>query len=192
VILRTRATLTGRPAHRGFSLVELMVVLIIIGLIVTVSMISWQALLPNQQFNTGIRNLSERLHDTRSKAIAFNRAFEVHYDIDEDVYYVRTPYSIDGGFAVSDEDIRRDIHYTNLVESGIDLQTITIDDKEYTDGKVYVRFDPLGASAYHTIRLEQVQFEREFTLEVLPLTGEIRFHEQGFIRREPADDNDFQ
>ena len=77
-----------------------------------------------------------------------------------------------------------------LMYSVYDIDAIP---SEYTDGAVYVRFDPLGASAYHTIRLVHTQFEREFVIEVLPLTGEIRFHDGATFRERLApDDNDFQ
>jgi prepilin-type N-terminal cleavage/methylation domain-containing protein len=184
---------THPRAHRqlGFSLIELMVVIVIIGMMTSVAVISWRVLLPNQQMNTAIRNLSEALHDTRSKAIAYNREFEIHYQIDEDRYWVVTPYRrFDGGFAVSEDEERLFSHETDLFDSGIDILEIIIDDKEYRDGEVYVRFDPLGAASNHTILLEQTMFERSFTVEVLPLTGEIRFHD-GIWEREIAEERDF-
>ena len=55
---------------------------------------------------------------------------------------------------------------------------------------MYVRFDPLGAASYHTIVLYQELFERAFTIEVLPITGEIRFHD-GYFERELVDEMDF-
>jgi len=175
----------------GFSLVELMAVLIIIGMASTVVYVSWQALLPNQQLNTAIRNLSEVLYGTRDAAIARNREFQIFYDIDADTYSVRTPFRIDGGFAVAEDEERLWTDETLLDREGIEIQEVMIDDEVYTDGIVYVRFDPLGESSYHTIVLRQALFERSFTLEVLPLTGDIRFHE-GYFEREPVEDRDFE
>lgn len=185
--------LPARPSSSaGFTLVELMVVLIIIGLIGGVAVTSWATMMPNQQFNTAVRNLSEVLHETRSNAIARNREFRIRYDLDEETYAVRTPFAPGGGFATSEDDEDRIwIHETDLKESGIDLVRVVLDDHTYTDGKVEVYFQPLGASAYHVIELAQTVFEREFTLEVLPLTGEIRMHD-GFFEREPVDEGDFR
>ena len=91
--------------------------------------------------------------------------------------------------------------------------SVTVDDVTYDDGEVMVRFQPLGASSYHTVQLRQEQFDREFTIELLPVTGEIRFHEGLFEReftvevlpltgeirlhdgeftRKPADEGDFR
>lgn len=180
----------GRSA--GFTLVELMVVIIIIGLVGGVAVSSWTSMMPNQEFNTAVRNLSEVLHETRSNAIARNRKFSIHYDLDADTYRVRTPFKAGGGFATSVDDAERIwIHATDLGVKGIDLTRVTVDDQVFTDGVVEIVFQPLGASSYHVIELEQTTLAREFTLEVLPLTGEIRMHD-GFFERDPVDEGDFR
>jgi prepilin-type N-terminal cleavage/methylation domain-containing protein len=176
----------------GFTLVELMVVVVIIGLIGGVAVVSWVAMLPNQQFNTTIRNLSECLHETRSSAIARNKEFSIIYDLDEDTYVVRTPYRLGGGFMMTDEDEGRLFQTpVDLGEAGIDIFEIHIDDSVLTNGKAEVKFQPLGNSNYHTVQLAQPLLEREFTLELLPLTGEIRLHD-GLFERAPVDEGDFK
>lgn len=176
----------------GFTLVELMVVIIILGLVSGVAVTSWAHLLPNQQFNTAMRNLSEVLHGTRSDAIARNREFRIVYDLDAETYRVRTPFKIGGGFtSLQDDPERLWIHETDLAKSGIDLTQVTVDDVKYTGGRVEVYFLPMGGSAHHVIELAQPTTGREFTLEVLPLTGEIRLHEGRYLR-EPVDEGDFR
>jgi len=183
---------SGRAARAGFTLVELMVVLIIIGLISGIAVVSWASMLPNQQFNSAIRNLTEVLYGTRSDAIARNREFRIEYDLDNETYRVRTPFKIGGGFATTDDDEERLwAHETDLKESGIELLQVTVDDQVYSDGLVEVYFLPLGGSAHHVVQLSQPFFEREFTLEVLPLTSEIRMHD-GLFTREPVDEGDFR
>src|SRR6185503_7065589 len=121
-------------AEQGFTLVELMVVVIILGLIGGIAVTSWASMLPNQQFNSAVRNLSEVLYGTRSDAIARNREFRIQYDLDEDTYRVRTPFKPGGGFASSEEDAEHLwSHETNLKENGIDLLQVTVDDQTYTD-----------------------------------------------------------
>lgn len=186
-------TTAGRPGRRsGFTLIEVTVVALLLGIIATAVFISWEALLPNQRLNTAVRNLSETLYGTRSDAIAFNCEFRIYYDIDGDSYAVRTPFLEGGGFAHSEDEERVWKRRHDLAANGLQIREVTIDDVTYTDtdGEVYVRFDPLGASNYHCVVLYQEQFEREFTIEALPLTGEIRFHE-GYFERELASDADF-
>ena len=172
-------------------MIELMVVVILLGLIGSIAVSSWVSMLPNQQFNSAVRNLSEVLYGTRSDAIARNREFRIYYDLDNDKYWVRTPFKPGGGFASSDEEEHMLTHETDLAKSGIDVTQITIDDVAYQDGVVFVAFQPLGSSSHHTIVLHQTQFERDFTLEQLPLTGDVRMTD-GYFKRDPAQEGDFK
>ena len=181
-----------RPGSAGFTLVELMVVAVIIGLIGGVAVMSWISLLPNQQFNSAVRNLSEVLYGTRADAIARNREFRIYYDLDNETYRVRTPFKPGGGFSTTEEDEDHLwAHETDLKENGIDILQVEVDQQVFTDGRVEVDFLPLGAASHHTIQLRQTLFERDFTLEVLPLTGEIRMHD-GLYERDTVDEGDFK
>ncbi len=184
---------TSAPdSRRGFSLIEIMVVIVIIGLMSGVALLSWESIFPNQALNSAIRRLSDVLHSTRSEAIARSREFRIVYDIENDTYQVRTPFLHGGGIALTDIDEDRVwVDFNDLAEAGIDLVSVTIDDTVYSDGSVFVRFDPLGSSSYHSVVLHQKLFDRYFTVEALPLTGDIRFHE-GVYERELVDEGDFQ
>lgn len=163
----------------------------IIAMVSGVAYVSWQALIPNQKLNSAVRELSDVLYGTRAEAIARNREFRIYYDLDAETYRVRTPYREGGGYAVADDEPHLWVDDANLAEAGLTIESVTIDDRVYTDGVVYVRFDPLGASSYHVIVLRQELFDRSFTIEVLPITGEIRFHD-GYYERDQAEERDFQ
>ena len=45
-------------------------VIAILGMVSSAAWISWQALLPNQQLNSAVRELSDVLYGTRAEAIA--------------------------------------------------------------------------------------------------------------------------
>lgn len=180
----------GRP-RGGFSLVELLVVIAILGMVSGIAWVSWQALLPNQKLNSAVRQLSDVLYGTRAEAIARNREFRIYYDLDKETFVVRTPYSTEGGYAVAEDEPHVWVDDSNLAEAGLEIESVTIDDRTYDDGTVFVRFDPLGASSYHVIVLRQPLFDRAFTIEVLPITGEIRFHD-GYHERDLAEERDFE
>ncbi len=183
-LMRPCALGAAPQARRGFSLVELMVVVAVLGLIVGIVTISYKNVLPRTQLNSAVRVLSDHLHGTRSEAIARNREFLFQYDLDNNTYWVLTPYWNDSEGGLSpylviyeeyEADLRR-IHETKLPE-GVSFHGIQLNDELYETGIQSVRFRPLGYSTDHRIILYQERYDRYFTVEVLSLTGLIRFHE---------------
>jgi hypothetical protein len=65
-----------------------------------------------------------------------------------------------------------------------------VSNEDYNTGQVVVSFDPLGAASDHTITLVQHPYDNIYTIEVLALTGLIRFHD-GEFKREYPEDSDF-
>lgn len=179
-----------RPAHAraGFSLVELLVVVAILGMLAGVATISWRSVLPRTALNTDVRVLASRLSATRSDAISRNAIYQIVYDIDNDRYWVRPPFDAEGHFEPNEEE-RAQLFMTPL-RQGVRLRQVTIDGETYDDGLVKVRFDPLGASNDHTVVLHHEPFDRYHTIEVLALTGLLRFHD-GIVEREAPSDGDF-
>lgn len=182
-----RPRIQGGP-RAGFSMVEVLGVLLILGMVIGVTSISWQSLLPRTRLNTDVRVLSERLQGTRSDAISRNLTFHILYDLENQKYWVETPFKLEGGLAGA-EDERVNVMETNLSD-GVTFASVTVDGETYSDGIRSVRFDPLGASNDHLIVLYHEAFDRFFTIEVLALTGMIRFHTGEYVR-EPVSDNDF-
>jgi prepilin-type N-terminal cleavage/methylation domain-containing protein len=183
----------------GFTLVELMVVVVILGMAVSLSSINFRKVMPQSQLNASVRVLSSVLHDTRSDAITRNLEYRIIYDIDEQRYWVETPFRKTGGLALEripgeedpeDENARMLTKPIEL-EPGVLIKQITIDEEDYSDGQCYVRFSPQGSSSAHTIQLFHEGTGREYTIEVLALTGLIRFHEGIFVRDE-VNDGDFE
>lgn len=170
---------------------ELSVVLVIVGLIGTSAVLNWKALLPSQKLQSAVRKLSDVMHECRSESISRNRVFELYYDLENNRYWTKTPYRQDGGGLVrSEEEKSLVVNDTPLDEHDIEIVSVTIDDETYTDGTVFVRFQPLGASSSHLVVLHQPLLESYFTIEMMPLTGDMRFHD-GVFERVPADDKDF-
>lgn len=178
----------ARTKECGFSLVELLGVLVVLGLIAGVAAVSWYSSLPRAQLNTCVRELSDHVHGARADAIARNLEYRIYYNLDEDTYWVETPFSIEGGIARGDDE-KLTVSHTSLPDT-VSFYETTIDGESYSDGIVFVRFDPLGASSDHTIVLYQDLFERYYTMEVLALTGLVRFHDD-FFERDAPDEGDF-
>ena len=175
----------------GFTMIELMAAIVIIGLVAGVVSVSWERILPGQKLSSDVRALSSRLHSARSEAIARSAEFQVVYNFEQNAYWLRSPFGEDKKYEPDPE--KRPIVFKTKLNDGISFHEITIDGEIYGPSKleVFVRFDPLGASNDHTVVLKQDNPERFYTIEVLGLTGLIRFHD-GFFEREPPRETEFQ
>lgn len=179
----------------GFTLVELMVVVIILGMTISVTAVNYQRVIPRAQLNNSVRTFSNVLQSTRSEAITRNHEFRVIYDLDENRYWVETPFKKGGGLAMAripGEDDPEDVSDRLLtsvtkLETGVEFSLVTIDEETYADGQCYVRFDASGSSSAHTVSLYHAPTDRYYTIEVLALTGLIRFHDGEFVREEVTD-----
>ena len=161
--MRLRHRKTGQSARRGFSLTELMAVVAVMGLIASVVAIDFMASLPRARLNS-------TLHDLAAS------------------YVVSSPYTLGGGMAQTDDE--RVLVKRILLPEGISIERVTIDGIDYTDGRVFVSFSPIGTATGHTLMLVQAPMESITTVEVLPLTGQTRFHDGNFVR-DPVTEEDF-
>ncbi|MEO2094897.1 MAG: GspH/FimT family pseudopilin [bacterium] len=164
----------------GFTMVELLAVVTIMGLMAGIVALSWAASLPRAELNSTVHDLAAAVSGARSDAIARNGIFRIYYDLDANSYSVSSPYRFGGGLARTDEE-RLILKRMRLPES-VDMQLVTIGGMRYESGVVYVSFDPLGSATGHTVTLMQSTSDVPLTIEVLPLTGLIRFHYDGFER----------
>lgn len=176
-------------ARAGFSLIEMLAVLVILGLMAGIVMVSWRAILPAEQLHSAVRALAGSLQSARSEAIARNGEYRIQYDLENGRYRLVTPFKSGGGLAAREED-KLAFPWT-VFPKGISFHQVTVDGVEYTKGLVYVRFDPLGSASGHTITLVQKPDDAYFTVDVQSLTGLIEYHEGIFVR-EPAREGDFQ
>ncbi len=179
----------ARDARAGFSLAEMLAVIVILGLMATLVTVNWRAILPKSELHSAVRNLSEDLNSTRSEAIARNAEFQVQYDLERRAWRILTPFKAGGGLAMTEEE-RLALPWKQLPD-GIKFVRIDLEGISYAKGQCFVRFDPLGSSSGHVIVLGQEPENNLYTIEVLGLTGMVHFHEGTFLR-EPPRDTDFR
>lgn len=180
----------------GFSLIELMGVIVVLGLMAGMVAVSWQSVLPRAELNQAVRDLSSQLYSVRSDAISRKARFEVQYSFESAEnrpigYRVVSPFRADGrgGLAAREEErlafpwqaLPRSVHFKRIRVNGQDL----------SEGVVSVYFDPLGTSTDHLVILEQLPENALYTIEVLALTGDFRLHDGEFVRELPQE-SDFK
>lgn len=191
--LGARARATGPTRRRGFSLMELMLVAAVLGLGTVMVSASFDSFVPKERLNTAIRTLTALLRETRSHAISRSLEFFIEYDLTEERYRRVTPFVLGGGrFNVEDdEDEERVRGVWIATPDGVEIDSVSVAGEVFTEGRVFVRFDPRGAASDHQIVLSQPRYENFYTIEILALTGTFKFH-RGAFHREAPDDRDFE
>lgn len=192
-----------RPAPRGvrgrshgFSLVELMVAVGILAILASLTFVSLESMLPRAELNSAVRELASTLHQTRSDALTRNAEFSVEYyfeagDGHPRGYRVVTPFRAGGMGGLASGDEERLAQAWHALPDSVRFTKIAVADEEYTDGQVVVRFDAFGSASDHRIYFYQEPYGNEYTIEVLALTGMVRFHD-GHFEREYPKDSDFR
>jgi len=168
--------------------VELLGVLIVIGLIASLVAVNWAGLLPGTELNASIHTLGAAIQGARSDAISRNGEFRLYYDIEQSAWWVLSPYRQDGTPAQTLEErlvVRRDTFPENVA-----VERVTLGGQEFVEGTVFVSFDPLGRATDHTVTLVHTTYDTVMTVEVLPLTGLVRFHD-GHFQRPLLEEADF-
>lgn len=95
---------TGRARQGGFTLIEIMAVVLLLGLMMSGVSMSLDRFLPGQQIDGQARQMLSSLDLARSSAISAGRPYRMVLNLDEHWYRVYTPYDAEGRIAKSKEE----------------------------------------------------------------------------------------
>lgn len=76
---------------RGFSLLEIIVALLVLGIIAGIALPSWNRLEPSYRLNSSARQLQSELHRIRMRAAAENVSFQLAYVEGAAEYSIQNP-----------------------------------------------------------------------------------------------------
>ena len=158
-------------ANRGFTLIEISVVVLIIAIILSAAVVKLARILPSSAADAAARSLISSLDLARTYAVSHGRRYEVWVDIDERGWAVMTPFDAEGKIAHKLED-RTTLGWQYL-EKGLEFDSI-LDGKGqvFEKGKIKIAFDSSGATGDLFIHFTHTAGEQyDLTVRVLGLNG---------------------
>ena len=73
----------------GFSIIELIAVLAVMGIVASIALPTWGRLLPNYALNNSVRQIQSELHSIKMRAAAENVGFQLSYTQGANVYTIQ-------------------------------------------------------------------------------------------------------
>lgn len=136
----------ARTRQGGFTLIEIMAVVLLLGLVMSGVSFGLNRFVPGQQMDSECRQLLSQLDLARSSAIAAGRPYRVVLNLDTHDYWVYTPYDFEGRIAKTKDD---QTHLGRMaLETGIDFAGVLEPGKDgpTTEGEVELHFSALGVN----------------------------------------------
>ncbi|NUM33768.1 MAG: prepilin-type N-terminal cleavage/methylation domain-containing protein [Candidatus Brocadiae bacterium] len=147
---------------KGFSLIELMVVLVIVGGLLTLVTTNMNFLVPSSRLNAGARAIASTLILAYNRAAVNGEDAIVSYNLDKQIYQMilmnkgkpdaYTPWTLPEG-----------VRYLDIVAAG---------ERKKTSGIFEVYISPLGIVRAHVVHLQNKE-GKQISIEVNPLSGSV-------------------
>jgi prepilin-type N-terminal cleavage/methylation domain-containing protein len=182
----------NQKSETGFTLIELMVVIVILGVIATVIAPNIDRISPKYSVRAGAREIASTIEHCRSQSALTGETYSIVYDLDRMQYWVLLPVKLDEYGQPSEED-REPIRPPRVLPSGVRIvDVITSDNENHSDGEVQIDFSPFGNTGSHIVLL---QYEEKEELNIWVRTnaflGFTTFHyKEIFFAEYEAEEDD--
>lgn len=181
----------GLGARRGFTLIELTLVIAVMGLTFGLVFLKADFLVPSSALKASARQLASNLERARNHAIVSGRKVIFAYDIEGRSYRAYYPFELsDDGKSIIGDGETEILPWTELNDQ-ILLRDVRIGEGEsITAGVVPVVFEPRGVCSGHTVHLQLQESERVYTVQVNPILAYVDI-EEGDVAPQVLDDSAF-
>lgn len=171
----------SRRAARGFTLVEISVVVLIVALVLTTATVRLDNVLPTSRGESAARQLLSQLDLARTAAVAYGGPYAVELDLEGDRFRIVTPRDEDGRLA-RDPEQRAALGWHEL-PSGVHFGGVLDSSGQSLERGVYgLQFDPRGSAQDLYIYLENDAGPRyTLTVRILALTGASKVLHERYV-----------
>jgi len=177
----------------GFTLIELMVVIVILGVIATVIAPNIDRISPKYSLRAGAREIASTIEHVRSQSALTGETYSIVYELDKKQYWILLPVKMDEYGQPSEED-REPVRPPRLLPSGVKIvDIITSDNESHADGEVQIDFSPFGNTGSHIVLLQyEDKEELKIWVRTNALLGFTTFHynEMLFAEYETEEDDE--
>jgi len=169
----SRAPRKAAIKRAGFSLIELVVVLVILGILFGMAIPKVENLSPKYSLRAAARSIASQLEFVRSTSIFRHQTYGFYYDFEHQTYGVIAPPE-EGGAEIPFEDWPKigAIRLPNLVKFEA---VILPDNTSIEEGEAVIVFDPLGCSGSHVVVLRNINGQI-ISVKFNALTGTVDFY----------------
>ena len=181
----------GPVPTAGFTLVELMVVVLIVGLMVGISATKLDFLVPKYRLRGAAREVAGLLKQARSRAAGSGKDVYVELDLPRGQYWVLVafPRPAEAGLDVDPAALEYQPILQQSLPDGVKFVDVIQGAKDrYDTGRVRMKVSPFGSSMHMIVNLKNAE-DREIALRMNGLTGATTFHEGRLEAEEILEDN---
>lgn len=160
-------------SENGFTLIELSMVLIIIGVISVFAVPRFKDLLWHGDIKAAVRKLSSVIRYTHNRTAISKMRHRLNYDLDANRYWV-TLRDAEGKFVDDRSTLNKNMALPHKV---MFKDVFTHREGEEIHGVAYTEFIPNGLVENTVIHLENDE-EKVFTLMIKPLSGSVKVYDR--------------
>jgi Tfp pilus assembly protein FimT len=167
--LKTGRCVAERVKEKGFSLIELIIILILFGLSVSLVTPSLSRLSKTMELKGAVKKVTAILHYFRSEAVNKGKVYQVIFDTNLKEVRVQSPEVAEG----KEEDEKKEFRpKTYLVPSGIMIKEIQVADPQYPLDVPSIEFYPNGGSNGGSLVLD-TEGRKGYKIKIHFLTGMV-------------------
>ena len=163
----------------GFTLVELMVVVVIVGLMVGFAATRLDFMVPKYRLRGAAREVAGLFKQARSRAVGMGKDVYVELDLPRGHYWILVafPKPAEPGEAVDPNALEYQPMQQQVLPEGVRFVDVIQGAKDRVEsGRARLKVTPFGSSTHMIVNLKNTD-DREMALRMNGLTGAVTFHE---------------